>query len=148
MTDPIRIMRLGIVMFLLLCEAAIDIKKKEISLLISLIVSMLAIALLIFSKDIKISSALVGLLEGFLLMGVSFFTKGQIGYGDGIILCATGLLLGWKDNLTMFFFSCLICAIFSLCLLTIKRADRKTKIPFVPFMVPGFLLTILSTYLS
>ena len=148
MMNPISVFRLGMVMFLLVYESVIDIKKKEISLLISLITAAFAIVLLIFSKDLKITSALVGLLEGLLLIGISYVTKGQIGSGDGIILSVTGLLLGWKDNLTMFIFSCLICALASVCLLIIKRADKKTKIAFVPFMVPGFLLTIVSTYLS
>lgn len=141
---PIRILRLGLVMLFLIFESVVDIKKREISITASVIISLIAVLLIVFAKDIHILSMVFGLSEGILLMILSHASKEQIGFGDGIILCATGLILGWKDNLTMFFFSCLICALFSICLMTIKKADKRTKIPFVPFMVPGFILSVIS----
>ena len=63
--------------------------------------------------------------------------------GDGILLASTGLMLGWKDNLIMFFFACLLSACVSVLILTLKKGDRETKIPFIPFMVPGFLISVL-----
>ena len=141
---PIRLLRLGLVMLFLIFESVIDIKKREISITASVIISLIAVLLIVFAKDIHILSMVFGLCEGILLMILSHVSKEQIGFGDGIILCATGLILGWKDNLTMFFFSCLICALFSICLMTIKKADKRTKIPFVPFMVPGFILSVIS----
>ena len=62
---------------------------------------------------------------------------------DGILLAACGLMLGGKDNLIMFFFACFSSAIVSALIMLIKKADKKTKIPFVPFMIPGFLIMVL-----
>ena len=138
----IEIFKSVIVISLLILEGIIDFKKREISLTGPIIVSFLAIALLILNPDRSIMEALIGLAEGLVIILFSFASNEAIGYGDGIILCSTGLLLGWRENLIMFFWACLLCALFSIALLILKKADKKTKIAFVPFMAPAFLITI------
>ena len=142
MTDPIRIIRFVIVMGLLSFEAVIDLKKREINIVFPIITGVFSVVFMLLSDDVSVASSLIGLAEGVLLIALSFITDGQIGSGDGIILAATGLMLGWKDNLIMFFFSCLISAFVAVGLMGIKKADKKTKIPFIPFMVPGFFLSV------
>ena len=142
MTDPIRIIRFVIVMGLLSFEAVIDLKKREINIVLPIITGVFFAIFMFLSDDVSFLSSLIGLAEGVLLIALSFITDGQIGSGDGIILAATGLMLGWKDNLIMFFFSCLISAFVAIGLMGIKKADKKTKIPFIPFMVPGFFLSV------
>ncbi len=142
MTDPIRIIRFVIVMGLLSFEAVIDLKRREINIVFPIITGVFSVIFMLLSDDVSVASSLIGLAEGVLLIALSFITDGQIGSGDGIILAATGLMLGWKDNLIMFFFSCLISAFVAVGLMGIKKADKKTKIPFIPFMVPGFFLSV------
>ncbi len=142
MTDPIRIIRFVIVMGLLSFEAVIDLKRREINIVFPIITGVFSVVFMLLSDDVSVASSLIGLAEGVLLIALSFITDGQIGSGDGIILAATGLMLGWKDNLIMFFFSCLISAFVAIGLMGIKKADKKTKIPFIPFMVPGFFLSV------
>ena len=142
MTDPIRIIRFVIVMGLLSFEAVIDLKRREINIVFPIITGVFSVIFMLLSDDVPFLSSLIGLAEGVLLIALSFITDGQIGSGDGIILAATGLMLGWKDNLIMFFFSCLISAFVAIGLMGIKKADKKTKIPFIPFMVPGFFLSV------
>ena len=142
MTDPIRIIRFVIVMGLLSFEAVIDLKRREINIVFPIITGVFSVVFMLLSDDVSVASSLIGLAEGVLLIALSFITDGQIGSGDGIILAATGLMLGWKDNLIMFFFSCLISAFVAVGLMGIKKADKKTKIPFIPFMVPGFFLSV------
>ncbi len=142
MTDPIRIIRFVIVMGLLSFEAVIDLKRREINIVFPIITGVFSVIFMLLSDDVSVASSLIGLAEGVLLIALSFITDGQIGSGDGIILAATGLMLGWKDNLIMFFFSCLISAFVAVGLMGIKKADKKTKIPFIPFMVSGFFLSV------
>ncbi len=137
------IVRCVLTAILLVVEGISDIKKREILLAGPIIAAALSVILLVSDPNRNIPGALLGLAEGFVIIVFSFITNEAIGLGDGVILCATGLLLGWKDNLFLFFWACLLCAVFSFIALIFRKADKKTKIPFVPFMAPALLITVL-----
>ena len=141
--DPIKSVRFVLVFIVLVIEAVKDFRKKEVNIPVLGILVVAAMVMIFLGKDISVSNAIIGLAEGLLLILVSVMTKGQIGIGDGILLAACGLMLGGKDNMVMFFFACLSSAIVSVLIMIIKKADKKTTIPFVPFMIPGFLIMVL-----
>jgi len=141
--DPIKSVRFVLVFIVLVIEAVKDFRKKELDIPVLGILVVAAMVMIFLGKDISVSNAIIGLAEGLLLILVSVMTKGQIGMGDGILLAACGLMLGGKDNMVMFFFACLSSAIVSVLIMIIKKADKKTTIPFVPFMIPGFLIMVL-----
>ena len=141
--DQIKNLRFVFVFIVLIIEAVMDFKKKEVNIIFPILLAAAATVMFFFVKDISLVNAIIGIVEGILLILVSVLTKGQIGIGDGILLAACGLMLGGKDNLIMFFFSCLSSAVVSAMIMIIKKADKKTKIPFVPFMIPGFLVMAL-----
>ena len=141
--DPIKSVRFALVFIVLVIEALKDFRKKEVNIPVLGILVVAAMVMIFLGKDISVSNAIIGLAEGLLLILVSVMTKGQIGIGDGILLAACGLMLGGKDNMVMFFFACLSSAIVSVLIMIIKKADKKTTIPFVPFMIPGFLIMVL-----
>lgn len=141
--DQIKNIRFAFVLIVLVIEAVTDFKKKEVNIVFPVLLAAAATVMLFFTKDISLINSIIGIAEGVLLILISFLTKGEIGIGDGILLAACGLMLGGKDNLIMFFFACLSSAIVSALIMLIKKADKKTKIPFVPFMIPGFLIMVL-----
>ena len=141
--DPIKSVRFVLVFIVLVIEAVKDFRKKELDIPVLGILVVAAMVMIFLGKDISVLNAIIGLAEGLLLILVSVMTKGQIGMGDGILLAACGLMLGGKDNMVMFFFACLSSAIVSVLIMIIKKADKKTTIPFVPFMIPGFLIMVL-----
>ena len=141
--DPIKSVRFVLVFIVLVIEAVKDFRKKEVNIPVLGILVVAAMVMIFLGKEISVSNAIIGLAEGLLLILVSVMTKGQIGMGDGILLAACGLMLGGKDNMVMFFFACLSSAIVSVLIMIIKKADKKTTIPFVPFMIPGFLIMVL-----
>lgn len=141
--DQIKNIRFAFVLIVLVIEAVTDFKKKEVNIVFPVLLAAAATVMLFFTKDISLINSIIGIAEGVLLILISFLTKGEIGMGDGILLAACGLMLGGKDNLIMFFFACFSSAIVSALIMLIKKADKKTKIPFVPFMIPGFLIMVL-----
>lgn len=141
--NPIKNFRFVFVLIVLIIEAVTDLKKQEINIPVSGIMAAAAIPIYFFAKDISVLNSIIGIAEGLLLILISVMTKGQIGMGDGILLAACGLMLGGKDNFLMFFFACLFSAVVSGLIMLVKKADKKTKIPFVPFMIPGFLVMVL-----
>ena len=141
--DQIKNLRFVFVLTVLIIEAVTDFKKKEVNIIFPILLAAAAVVMLFFSKDISLINAIIGIAEGLLLILISVLTKGQIGMGDGILLAACGLMLGGRDNLIMFFFACLSSAVVSALIMIIKKEDKKTKIPFAPFMIPGFLIMVL-----
>jgi leader peptidase (prepilin peptidase)/N-methyltransferase len=69
-------------------------------------------------------------------------SDGKIGIGDGVLLCATGLGLGFWSNLELFAIALLLAAVISIVLLTFRLADRKKSIPFVPFLLLGYVFVM------
>ena len=65
--------------------------------------------------------------------------------GDGLILSVTGLGLGFWNNLELFALALFAAALVSIVLLITRLANRKTSIPFVPFLFLGYLLHLISS---
>ena len=70
----------------------------------------------------------------------SIFSNEKIGKGDCFIIMVSGLYLGFIDVLVLIWISSLLALIYGL--ITIKRLkkDSNYEIPFVPFLLSGFLL--------
>ena len=123
-----------IVFLILLINSVLDWKYKKISL-ISILVGLACIWII---KPIGLEG-LYGAVVGFALILCSFLTRGQIGIGDGIIFCLTGLEYGFWKNVCLLFLSFLFAAIVSAVLLLSKKAKRKTRIPLVPFVAAAHI---------
>lgn len=141
--ESIDVVRTVTAAVLLLTESAIDIKKKQINILLVISSMVIAVLTIIFNTDF-LFSALLGLFEGLVIVILSLITKGALGMGDGLILCATGILLGYKDNFCLIFSGCVFAALFSIVLLMLGKADKKSRIPFVPFLLAGMLLVLMT----
>ncbi len=79
-----------------------------------------------------------GLLIGIVLIIVSKLTRGQIGLGDGLIFCATGLGLGFWANLCLLLYSLTMAAAFSGFMILVRKKVRTYTIPFIPFVCLGY----------
>lgn len=89
---------------------------------------------------------LLGLLPGIGVLGLSVVLHGGIGKGDGYLLCISGMALGIEQNTVLFFYGLFLAGVTSAVLLVFKRVKRNTKLPFVPFLFAGFLLTVVQQY--
>ncbi len=63
----------------------------------------------------------------------SYISK-QMGNGDGLLIVAIGLYLGWQQLLIVLTLAFLLAALFSIGYSTIKHSWKNDKIPFVPFL--------------
>lgn len=93
-----------------------------------------------FTGKDSIVEGLVACLPGIISLFVSLLTREQIGYGDGAVLVILGGLLGsnvtwmiWLTGLGMVF-------VVGILLLVTGKGNGKTKIPFLPFLLLGYLL--------
>jgi leader peptidase (prepilin peptidase)/N-methyltransferase len=84
-------------------------------------------------------------LFAFYLLLVVIYPKGM-GLGDVKLAGVLGLVLGWlgwPEVLLGWFLGFLLGAVVGVSLMALRRAGRKSKIPFGPFMLLGALLAIL-----
>lgn len=116
----------------------IDIKKREISLVLA---TMLAAAGMIWTvyRGIVSIERLLPIMTGVSFLGISVITRGSMGMGDGWILLALGTVLMPEEFFSMLFAAMLISAAWAGILLWLFRKKGNTEIPFVPFLMLGYL---------
>ncbi|MDO5518927.1 MAG: A24 family peptidase [bacterium] len=128
---------------LLICSYT-DIREKKVSIWIIITGVQAVIVLNFITKDITMINALLGGIIGLLLIGVSKLTKNALGLGDAMLIAMIGLALGMFNTLLALFYALLITAVVSAILLVFKRVKKQSQMPFVPFILLGYLGVIFS----
>lgn len=129
---------------LLMCGVQ-DIFKKKILLWLIIIGSLMIGMCLPFCNTFSPVNSLGGIAVGASVIVISLVTGGKIGLGDGMLLCATGIGLGFWGNLELFAIALLMAAVVSIILLIFRLADRKKSIPFVPFLLASYVFLMVIT---
>lgn len=140
---PQILMRTILLIILLVCGIQ-DIRNKKISLWIISLGALLTVAGIILCGSLSVAETIGGMGVGAVVLLISMVTKGKIGLGDGLILCVTGLVLGFWGNIELFGLALLLAAVVSIFLLVFQLANRKKSIPFVPFLFLGYLVIMVS----
>ena len=134
----------GIIIIFLCIAAFFDLKKRGIPKKYLLAWGVLEISYLVFiviwEKNVSfLIEGVVGLIPGVLCILISYISKEQMGYGDGCIILLIGFLQGWKIASTSFSLALFLLSIVAAVLLIVKKATRKTRVPFVPFLFMGYI---------
>ncbi|MCM1262051.1 MAG: prepilin peptidase [Butyrivibrio sp.] len=120
--------------------AIIDIRKKEIPLIILLTVSLAVLGIdiwKIFLGHVLLLDMAVSVLPGIFFLLLGFCTGEKIGYGDGFLIIFLGLSFGFGRCLLSVFIGLLASSIFALFLLVFCKADRNSRLPLAPFLSIG-----------
>lgn len=93
---------------------------------------------------IQAVSSLIALVLGILLLlFLKKLTRGGLGYGDVKLLSALGFLCGLRAFCFVLTLSVVLCALLSLPLIFLKKADVKDALPLGPFIYLGFGIAIM-----
>jgi len=76
---------------------------------------------------------------GGILLAISYVSKGGIGMGDVKLMACTGLYLGLGRVLGCMVIAIIFSGAFAAVMLITSGYDRKTAIPFAPFILTGVL---------
>ena len=133
-----------IVLIFLFVGALWDIKKKAVPKVFLLIWGIVSVIYFVFEiiNGQNMLGLLLGVIPGIITLVLSIVTKEKIGLGDGLILICVGCLQAIKDVLCMIFFSFIFLTVVLIFLLAIRRIGRSSRIPFVPFLFLGQLITM------
>lgn len=131
-----------VLLFGLFFNAWNDEKKQEIHLLLTIIMGMCGCVFHILLFDIGSIEFFLGGLLGVGLLFLGYVTKEQIGYGDGCIFIMTGFFLGIWKNMQLLLVAFLLAGIYAVTILFFKRKCRYDRIPFVPFVLVAYVLSL------
>jgi leader peptidase (prepilin peptidase)/N-methyltransferase len=127
--------------------AAIDLKTffiPDVLVILAIIISFIYQIIQLPNYPItQFFNLLISSIAIFFFFGaLHFFSKGKaMGFGDAKLGLLIGLFLPFPLNIFAIMLSFIIGGIFGIILMIFKKVDKKSIIPFGPFMVLGALLT-------
>ena len=127
----------GTLIFLLF-SSFLDIRKREISIPVTLMFGLAGVAYSI-NTGRTMTDYLIPAAIGIFILACSILTRGQVGMGDGGLLMALGCMMRMESYIQMACIGMLLAAACSGVLLLVFRKSRKTEIPLVPFLLLGYV---------
>lgn len=132
-----------IIGLLLFVAAVMDLKSRSISRGLIFALMLVSFAGIFVRADFGIWNAAGGALIGLCAVGLSMISKEQIGRGDGLVIAALGLVLGFRECLAAVCLASVIMALVSVVILMLKKGNRNTRLPFIPALFVGYVTCIL-----
>ena len=115
-----------------------DLRTREVSMLTVGIFAVCGVVRACLMGNVCMEwAAAIGI--GAVVIALSIITKGAVGMGDGFIMLALGTVLSFRELLGTFLLGLVCCSIWGIILLFLPRTRRKMEIPFVPFLLLGYI---------
>ena len=135
----------GLLLFLAGIE---DVRKKEIRIIYIVAMGIVACVGCLFRQNHSWYGALGGALIGLCMLGISLLSEEQIGRGDGLVIAALGLFFGVRNTLGMVCFASIFMLPVALFTIITKKGKTKIRLPFLPALFLGYVMTLLLGGLS
>ena len=117
----------------------IDIKYRCIPVALLWIGTGLTIVARMMFRDVSITLWILGAVVGAIFILVSKGTREAFGYGDSWLILLLGIYKGLWQVLSLLLIAFFICGIAAIICSLKKCTSKNTTIPFIPFLVIGFL---------
>lgn len=76
---------------------------------------------------------------GIVLFAFIYFSKEALGVADGVVIAACGIAFGVYEAVALCFIASLYAGGYSAVLLLTKKVGKKHRIPFLPFLLLGYV---------
>ena len=83
-----------------------------------------------------------GLVFGLIVLLFAGCSKGRFGMGDAKLLGITALTTGWRYVFQVMCLAFFLAFLYSIWLLAVRKSDKKTEFPFVPFLFAGVVIQL------
>ncbi|MCR4695511.1 MAG: prepilin peptidase [Pseudobutyrivibrio sp.] len=124
---------------LLAITAYEDIKEKRIHGFYIVIFGLLGLAINIAIRQQSFRALALGMVPGLILYIFGIITGEKIGKGDGLLIMVCGMYMGLYSVMGLIWLASIIATIVGVCLLALKKKDRKSEMPFIPFLFIAFI---------
>ena len=81
-------------------------------------------------------------MSGFRWLGEKLFSQESLGIGYIKLVGAAGIWLGWKGVLFMIISGSLAGSVISITLIALNKMDRRSPVPFGPFLAFGAIAAL------
>lgn len=132
----------------LIVSSFFDAKRKKIPVIVLFAGSIWALVWMLVcmttqgcGKVMAASGAAV--LPGAAMIVISFLTNKKVGYGDGILLVILGIMEGIDKILLVFCVGLFLQSLAAVVLLLMRKADKQTCMPFVPFLLAAQIILLI-----
>lgn len=133
----------GITMVWMLVMSVTDVIRRRIPIWMLGILAALAAGVLFGTAqagELRVMEVCRAAIPGLLLTAIALATK-KAGWADGVILLLLGIQTGYKSCLTAALVGLFLMALLSIVLLILHRVKKDTGLPFVPFLLAGWLFS-------
>lgn len=138
-----------IIGMLLFAAGLMDLKSKTVSRGIVLVLMLVCFAgafiKVSVNKEFGIWEAVGGALIGLCAIGLSMVSREQIGRGDGLVIAAIGLMLGFRKCLFAVCMASIFMTFVSVIVLLLRKGNRNTRLPFIPALFAGYAMCMVVT---
>jgi leader peptidase (prepilin peptidase)/N-methyltransferase len=129
----------------LILLSAEDLIRKEISLIPVGIMAAVGALCSVLAGEWTGIYVLLQFLPGVLVLIFAKISREYIGYGDGWVLLSLGCFLSVDDLVGMCMISLTCAGFVALFMLLVMHRGRRTQIPFVPFLLIGYVVIRITT---
>lgn len=133
------------IVFLFLVAGAVwDIKKNSVPKIYLYIWGATAVLYVIVRliSGTSVFALICAFVPGSIGLVLAFITKEQIGIGDGLVLILMGAFLDVKVITEIMIVAFVVLTPVTIILLVLRVVGGKTRIPFIPFLLVGYLVCI------
>jgi leader peptidase (prepilin peptidase) / N-methyltransferase len=102
------------------------------------------IFIIFYKTNLLINCILGGIVAFGLMKLLILISKRQVGGGDLALMTVTGFFAGINSFFSILFVSIVLAGMFSLLLILLKKGNKKTEIPFAPFILLATVICVLS----
>ncbi|MHB8064886.1 MAG: prepilin peptidase [Ruminiclostridium sp.] len=123
-----------------------DLYSKAISLkliIFSVIVGLL-IFIIFYKTNVLINCIMGGAVAFTLMLLMALISRRQVGGGDLALMTVTGFFAGINAFFSILFISIIITGMYSIFLILTKKGNKKTEIPFAPFILLATVICVVS----
>lgn len=117
-----------------------DVRYKKISVLCCALFSAGALIARLVMGGFDTAELVLSLLPGIFLALTVIISGGKVGMGDAIVFLSLGFALPVTRVVPVMLTAMVLSALFSLGALILKKATLKSRIPFMPFVLSGFVI--------
>jgi len=125
---------------LLLAAGIVDFRKQQISRRFIFVLLIICFAAMFLKTDFSIYDAIGGFAIGACTVGISMISHEQIGRGDGFVIAAIGIALGFRRCLLIVCVAVFIMCIAAIVVLALRKGNKQTRLPFLPALFAGYIL--------
>ena len=117
-----------------------DIRTREIRVIELVVFAIIGIILNLVNHTNSLISVMGGVAVGVCILIISILSHEKVGRGDACIIMVTGIYLGFLNTLLLMWVSFVLAAIGGMLVLSKSDKTMEKELPFVPFLLAGYLL--------